>query len=54
MQKLNILWTTNNKDTFFNMVSMYSINAKENGWWDNVNVIIWGASANLAGQDPLA
>lgn len=25
--KLNILWTTDNKDTVFNMLSMYAINS---------------------------
>jgi hypothetical protein len=28
-EKLNILWTTNNKDTFFNMLSMYAITLHE-------------------------
>ncbi len=51
MDKLNILWTTDNKETFFNMVSMYTINAKKREWWQEVNVIIWGASSKLAGTD---
>ncbi len=51
MDKLNILWTSNDKDTFFNMLSMYSINSKKRGWWKNVNVIIWGASIKLSGND---
>lgn len=51
MDKLNLLWTTDNRDTFFNMLSMYAINALKKGWWENVNVIIWGASAKLAGHD---
>jgi hypothetical protein len=51
MDKLNILWTTDNKDTFSNMLSMYAINSKKRDWWKNVNVIIWGASAKLAGND---
>nr|WP_320118897.1 DsrE family protein [uncultured Marinifilum sp.] len=51
MDKLNILWTSNDRDTFFNMLSMYSINSKKRGWWENVNVIIWGASVKLAGND---
>jgi hypothetical protein len=51
MEKLNILWTTDNKDTFFNMLSMYAINAKKREWWQEVNVIIWGASSKLAGTD---
>lgn len=51
MDKLNILWTSNDKDTFFNMLSMYSINSKKRGWWKNVNVIIWGVSVKLSGND---
>ena len=41
--KLNILWTTDNKDTIFNMLSMYTLNSKKRGWWKEVNVILWGA-----------
>lgn len=52
MNKLNILWTTDNKDTVFNMISMYAVNSKKNQWWDPVNVIVWGASAKLIGTDP--
>jgi hypothetical protein len=52
MEKLNILWTSDNKDTVFNMLSMYAINSKSKKWWDEVNVIIWGASAKLVGTDP--
>jgi hypothetical protein len=51
MDKLNLLWTTDNKDTVFNMLSMYAINSKINEWWQAVNVIIWGASAKLVGND---
>jgi hypothetical protein len=51
MEKLNILWTTDNRDTIFNMLIMYAINAKTRGWWKEVNLIIWGASANLIGND---
>jgi hypothetical protein len=52
MNKLNILWTTDNKDTFQHMLVMYAINSKANGWWDEITIIIWGASARLAGTDP--
>lgn len=51
MNKLNILWTTDNKDTVQHMLVMYAINSKANGWWDEINIIIWGASAKLAGTD---
>lgn len=52
MEKLNILWTSGEKDTAIHMLSMYAINARAHGWWQEVNVIIWGASANLAATDP--
>ncbi|TRX61093.1 DsrE family protein [Carboxylicivirga sp. M1479] len=51
MDKINILWTTTNRDTISKMISMYSVNAVKNGWWDEVNVIIWGASAQLLGEN---
>lgn len=51
MDKLNILWTTTNKDTIFNMLSMYAINSMTNEWWKKVNVILWGASVKLASDD---
>jgi len=51
MEKLNILWTNNDKDTFESMISMYSLNSIKSGWWDEVNIIIWGGSTRLAGED---
>ncbi len=51
MDRLNILWTTDNRDTIFNMLVMYAINSKRFNWWKEVNVIIWGASAKLVGND---
>jgi hypothetical protein len=30
------------------MVMLYAINAKKKNWWENVTVIIWGATAKLA------
>jgi len=51
MDKLNILWTTDNKDTIFNMLAMYAINSKTKNWWPEVNVIIWGTSVKLVKND---
>lgn len=50
-KKLNILWTSDSKTTALNMLSTYVINSKTNGWWDKINLIIWGASAQLAAYD---
>lgn len=46
-----ILWTTDNKETALNMVCLYANNAKKQGWVDEVQVLIWGASQTLISQD---
>lgn len=51
MEKLNILWTTTDKKTIFNMIVMYATNSKKYKWWDEVNILIWGASAELVAND---
>ncbi len=49
--RLNVLWTTDNMITTEKMVFMYTHNAKILGWWDDVTLIIWGASAKLVGEN---
>lgn len=49
--KLNILWTSDNVNTAHLMVFMYAINGLTAGWWEEVTVIIWGASAKLVATD---
>ena len=51
MDKLNLLWTTTDKDTIFKVISLYAFNSYENKWWDDVNLIIWGGSAKLIAED---
>ena len=48
---LYILWTSSDVETFDEMVFMYAFNAKKYEWWDEITVVIWGASARLAGTD---
>jgi len=50
-KKLHILWTNDNKESFLEMAGLYAFNSKKNGWWDEVNLIIWGPSAKLAAED---
>jgi hypothetical protein len=51
MNKINILWTTGDKITALNMLAIYVLNAKKRGWWQEINIIIWGASAKLVAED---
>jgi hypothetical protein len=48
---LNILWTTQGREVALKMVFMYSHNAKKQGWWKEVHLIIWGPSARLTATD---
>jgi hypothetical protein len=51
MEKLHILCTTDNRDNIFNMVASYSTQSLRQGWWNEVNVILWGAAVKLTGTD---
>lgn len=49
----NILWTDDYLIASEKMVFMYGINAKRKDLWDEVTIIIWGATAKLAGENKL-
>lgn len=48
---LYILWTNADPITAEKMVFMYGANSLKHGWWENVTVIIWGATAKLVAED---
>lgn len=50
--KLVILWTTSDRETAERMVFMYAYNSKVRGWWDEVCLILWGASQRILCEDP--
>ncbi len=49
--KLNILWTSGDREVALKMVFMYAHNAKKQGWWKDVQLIIWGPSSQLTATD---
>lgn len=49
--ELYVLWTSGERETALGMVLMYTFNAKLRGWWEDVTLIVWGASAKLLAQD---
>ncbi len=49
---LNILWINDNPITAELMVFMYATNCLRFKWWDEVQVIIWGATVKLVCEDP--
>jgi len=51
MKKLHVVWSTGEKDVAMRMIFVYLMDAKSMGWWDEINVVIWGPSARLLAQD---
>jgi hypothetical protein len=48
---LTILWTNADPLTSHHMVMMYARNAKMNGWFDSVTVVLWGAPQRYVIED---
>ena len=47
MDKLTIVWTTENEETALNMILMYTLKSNTNKWWKECNLITWGPSNKL-------
>ena len=50
---LHILWTNADPTVFEKMILMYAVNSLLRDWWEKVTVIIWGATAALAANNPV-
>ena len=48
---LLIVWTSGDRDVALRMVFMYAGNAKRHGWWQQVNLLVWGPSQELLVED---
>jgi hypothetical protein len=48
---LLILWTGGDRDTALNMTLLYGRNAMLHDWWDEVTLLVWGASQSLLVDD---
>ncbi len=46
-KKVSILWLNDNPYVSHAMVLMYATNSKINGWWEEVDIILWGPTAKL-------
>lgn len=48
---LAVLWTSGDADVAHKVCFMYTHNAKKQGWFDDVVLIVWGPSARLLAGD---
>ena len=51
--KLAVLWTSADPEVAEKMAFMYTYNAKKQGWFDEVVLIIWGPSSKLAAENKM-
>jgi len=51
MKKLTVVWSTGEKDVAMRLIFVYLMDAKSMGWWDEINLVIWGPSAKLLAED---
>jgi hypothetical protein len=49
--KLVILWTSDDPYVAERVAFMYAHNAKKNGWFKEVTIIVWGPSAKLISEN---
>lgn len=49
--ELLCVWTSGDRDVALRMVFMYVANAKKNGWWGDVTLLVWGPSQELLVAD---
>ncbi len=50
-KKLAVLWTSGDVDVAEKMCFMYTYNAKKQGWFDEVVLIVWGPSVKLLSEN---
>ena len=48
---LYLLWTNADPVTAEKMVFMYTTNSLIHGWWENVTLIVWGATTKRVADD---
>lgn len=51
--KLAVLWTSGDPEVAEKMVFMYTLNAKKQGWFEEVVLIVWGPSAKLLSENKM-
>jgi hypothetical protein len=50
-EKLMVVWISRDVEKAINMGFMYAKNSKLLGWWEEVEIVIWGPSAKIAAEN---
>ncbi|MGD2120912.1 MAG: DsrE family protein [Gemmatimonadota bacterium] len=49
--RLAVLWTSGDPEVATKMAFMYTLNAKRQGWFEEVTLIVWGPSSRLLSEN---
>lgn len=49
--KLAVIWSSGDPEVAQKVCFMYTLNAKKQGWFDDVVLIVWGPSAKLLAEN---
>jgi hypothetical protein len=49
--RLCVVWSSGDPGVAKNVCFMYTLNAKKQGWFDVVHLVVWGPSAKLLAED---
>jgi hypothetical protein len=49
--QLCVVWSSDDPDVAKNVCFMYTLNAKKQGWFEVVHLVVWGPSARLLAED---
>jgi len=49
--RLAVLWTSGDPEVAYRVCFMYTHNAKKQGWFDEVLLVVWGPSSRLLAAD---
>jgi hypothetical protein len=52
-KKLIVIWVTRDVEAAMNMAFMYARNSKVRGWWEEVDLVIWGPSAEVTAENTM-
>jgi hypothetical protein len=52
-KKLIVIWVTRDVEAAMNMAFMYARNSKVRGWWEEVDLVIWGPSAQVTVENAM-
>ncbi len=49
--KLVVIWSSGDREVARKLVFMYTKNSKLRDWWEKVDLVVWGPSAELIAND---